>query len=89
MSDCTAENSGFENAPSPAPRISKIWRDVITHPAGASGEVAIVHVYYDWTDGAQTCRCQPAGEYLCVHPGTGWPDALESCDHIAALGGAK
>ena len=66
---------------SPA-RITNIWRDVITHPAGASGEVAIVHVYYDWTDGAQTCRCRPDGAWLCVHPGTSWPDALEACDHI-------
>ena len=72
-------------ATSTTPHIKEVWFDYITHPAGASGEVAIVHVYYVWTDGAQTCRYRPSGAWLCVHAGAGWPDAMEACDHIAIL----
>lgn len=86
MTPATSATAVEEQAPSTAPRITKVWRDVITHPAGASGEVAIVHVYFDWSDGAQTCRCRPDGAWLCVHPGADWPDAVTECKHIYALG---
>lgn len=89
MTPATSATAVEEQAHSTTPRVSKVWYDRITHPAGASGEVAIVHVYFDWTDGAQTCRCRPDGAWLCVHPGAGWPDACETCQHIELLTGGR
>ena len=78
-------------ATSTTPHIKSVWFDHITHPAGASATVTVQHEYVDWTDGAQTVRPNViGGAWLCVHPGTSWPDACEYCAHIEALtDGAK
>ena len=71
-----------------APRITKIDDRLTSLPAGASREVAVLQTRVDWSDGAQTARNQGA-PWLCVHPGANWPDALETCQHIAALEGGQ
>ena len=89
MTPATSAPAVEEQAPSPAPHIKSVWFSKVTHPAGASRTAVVIHEYINWTDGAQTARAGFSGGWLCVHPGAGWPDACETCQHIELLTGGR